>query len=407
MWYLLMLASILWIALGSHSQAHAQGEHIISGEVVNGTSGKAGPAGLEVVLHIIEGQATVKTFTTQTDQDGHFRFAALPVGDPISYFLSVAYQEVPYGTRVDSTQPTSHIEITVFDITSNMESLRLETDVLLIRGADEDSNSLSILELVSLVNDGERTFVPDLTQGGSMNFLRFSLPPDFYDLEVQASLPTGQLLTIDRGFAITAPVLPGSHEIAFTYHIPYSEGRLQFLRSFPLETGTFSLLLPEGIGHVVNGDIREVEALPLPGGTYRVWEASQLAAGSRLSVSLEGLPQPPLLQRLGKTLTEGLYLKIGIPAGLGAFLALILVLSLLRRQPLASVAHNTGSLEGNAKRGERQTLVEAIARLDDLFESGEIDEEDYTTRRMELKHSVLQPKSAPNRTIRSKEIEGE
>ena len=406
LWVIVMLPSLIWSALGPISPAHAQGEQILSGKVVNGTSSGAGRAGLEVALLVIDGLTMTERLTTQTEEDGHFQFAGVPVGDTISYLVSVTYEGVSYTRELDSTQPASSIEVTVYDTTSSIQSLQLEAYVLLIRGADQDSSNIFALELASLLNDGERTFVPDLAQGG-MNFLRFSLPPNFDNLEVQSSLSGGQLLTTDRGFAITVPVPPGSHEVAFTYQTPYKNGKLQFIRSLPLETGIFRLLLPDGVGRVVNGDLQEMEIASLPGGVYRVWEASQMAAGSQLSVSIERLPQPPLHKRIAQNLTEGRYFKIGVPATLGAFLALVLMYSFLRSQPVTLLAPDDRSLKGDSQGSARQTLVEAIARLDDLFESGGIDEEDYTNRRMILKQRFLQQANLRDRTTRPRAVQDE
>ena len=404
LWVPLVLGMLVWSTMGQVGRVQATEEHSFEGRAVNGTSGKAGPPGLSVVLHVIDSQNSVKTLTTETDQEGYFRFSEVAADGNASYVINVTYKEVVYTSRLEAGEAIESVEVTIYDTTSDIEQIRVDANVLLINEANEEHNALSALELVSLTNEGKRTFIPNLAGGGGMNFLRFSLPLGFTNLEVQSSLPGGQLLTTDQGFAMTAPVPPGTHEIALTYRIPYSQGRLEFSRSFPIGAEIFRLLLPEDMGYVIDEVLEEAEVAFLPGGTYRAWAAGQLTTGSRLGVTIEGLPRSVLSKRVWQALIGGLYLKIGIPIALGVVLASILAYSLLKRQPSAANAIMGESSGSGTEGAERRVLVEDIAQLDDLFEKGGIEEQTYTVRRAELRQRFLQLESGRNSTSSPREI---
>ena len=403
LWLSLVLGMLVWSTIGQVVQVQATGEHSFEGRAVNGTSDKAGPPGLSVVLHIIDSQDSVKTLTTETDQEGYFLFPELAVDGNASYVINVTYEGVVYTSRLEAEEAIGTVDVTVYDTTPDIEQIGMDANVLLISGTNEENSTLSALELVSLTNEGKRTFIPNLVGGGSMNFLRFSLPSGFTNLEVQSSLPSGQLLTTELGFAMTAPVPPGTHEIALTYRIPYSQGRLEFSRSFPIGAEIFRLLLPEDLGYVINDGLQEVEAAVLPGGTYRAWSAGPVTAGSRLGVTIEGLPRSGLPKRVWQSLTDGLYLKIGIPTAMGVVLVSILAYSLLKRQPSAANAIVRRASVSGTQGAERRALVEDIAKLDDLFEKGGIEEQTYTVRRAELRQRFLQLEGGHNSTSSPRE----
>ena len=51
-----------------------------------------------------------------------------------------------------------------------------------------------------------------------MNFIRFSLPEGFFDLYVETDLPSGNLIEIPQGFALTSEVPSGDSNIIFSYY---------------------------------------------------------------------------------------------------------------------------------------------------------------------------------------------
>ena len=368
-----------WVGLGMGGLAlsvllllpmRVWGEHhvTVTGQVVNGTSGGAIPAEFEVTLHTITEAGEVGIATALVTGDGRFRFPDVQVDDGFTYAVAASYRDVLYSTRLDPSALEEPVELTIYETTNNLEVLRVDADVLLITRTDPGERSLSAAEVVRLVNLEDRTFVPDLTQPGSMSFLRFSIPAGQKNLEVLSDLPGGEIITVGTGFALTAPVTPGFHQVTYTYLVPYDGSRLELTRSFPMGAEVFRLLLEDTLGNIkASAQLTPQSATGEEGNFYRVWGASQLAPGTRLDVEIYDLPQPALLRRIGGTLADGSYLKIGIPGAVGLVMAALLVHALASRQRGRGPATNPGGgdavLSTASAAGEPGNPIEGSAAL--------------------------------------------
>ena len=391
----------LALAMLVPASLHAQDQGVtVTGRVINGTAGEMDPAGLDVTLHIIGNSGEVDILTTTTDDNGRFRFQDTGTGGDATYAVTASYQDVSYSRNLVSSALAEPMELTVYEATDDIGVIQVDADVLLIRGADGDEGRLIAFEVISLVNGGDRTFVPDLAQPRNMNFLRFSIPTGTMDLEVSSDLPGGQIVTVGSGFALTAPVTPGSHQVAYTYRISYTGTDVHLSHSFPMGAETFRFLMADTLGSLRDSDI--LVSLPPAdeaGMLYRVWGASGLEPGDRVNVEMGDLPQPGPLQRLGDVLMDGPYLKIGIPSAVGFVLAALLLYGMAFRRPEKATASGTGFedlVEAQTANGpespleaDRRALVERIARLDDLYEQGEMSQSDYDQHRQEMKAQLL------------------
>ena len=103
-----------------------------------------------------------------------------------------------------------------------------------------------MLEAARLRNASDRTFRADVLIDGPMSMVRFSLPDGAADLDVEASLPGGHVLQVDRGFALTMPVPPGEHDILFVYRVPYESSTKQYTPNFPMGTDSYRVHGGEG-----------------------------------------------------------------------------------------------------------------------------------------------------------------
>ncbi len=381
----------------------------ISGRVINGTPGAATSPGLEVVLHGFGEGGEVATAATATDKEGRFQFTGVESNDNATHVVSATYGGVSYTATLDRGGLAAPLELIVYETTSRLDAIEIEADVLLLRDVDRDRRGLLAFEAVSLVNLGVRTFVPDLDSPGSMNFLRFSHPEGATDLEVSSDLPGGRIISVGVGFALTAPVSPGPHRVTYSYRLPYGGSQAKFDHSLPMGSKAFRLLVKEGLGEVrVPGNLSVQPSASAESTTYSVWGSGPLSEGTRLLLEIDGLPQPSLLRRMGDSLADGEYLTIGIPAAVGLVLAGLLLYALIlaragvghRTGPEAAVVSAgapypaslgpgaTGELEGTPG-SERWVLLESIARLDEIFQRGQVTQEDYEGRREELKSRLL------------------
>ena len=379
------LAPLLLVASG-----HADETSSVNGRVLNGTSGEPPPAKLEVALHRFGPNGGVDIATTLTDAEGLFQFEDVVVDPLATYAVAAEYQDVLYSVSLDADGLSEELQMQVYEVTDSLEHINVGTDALLLSGADGGSGTLSAVQVVGLLNEGDRTFVPDLTQPAAMRFLRFSLPEGATELQVTSDMGRGDVITIGTGFALTSPVTPGAHQATYRYRLSYSGSRLELVRSFPMGADNFRLLVEDDSGGLTNpGSLSPLPPTVSEQQTYSVWAASDLAPGAKLRFQIEGLPEPSFGQRLRNALTDGSVFNIAIPAAVGLVLGSLLIYAVVFRQPSSRPRQTVTGPATQPTSEEHLSLVESIARLDETFRRGEIARDDYIDRRQGLKDHLL------------------
>ena len=371
---LLSLAALAAVQLFPGTASGDEGISI-AGRVVNLTSGGADPANLEVTLHVFREGGSAEIFTAMTDDHGRFEFREVEVDAGSTYAVTASYQDVLYSRTLDPQVLDGPVELPIYEAGGSIDSIRVGADVLLIRGIDGVSGSLAAFAIVTLSNEADRTFVPDLAQPGMMSFLRFSVTEGATDIEVSSDLPGGEVIHVGTGFAISAPVTPGAHQVTYRYRFPYEGGVARLTRSFPMGAETFRLLMEDDLGEVLDsGPLIPLPAVDADGQVLRAWEANGLSPGTRLTLEIEGLSQPGTFARLGDALNDGPYLKVGIPGAVGAVLAGLLLYSLFVKhghRAVTPIPATAGNASVPLTDGESGTLSPGDIRV-----SGE-----QTTRR--------------------------
>ena len=381
---LLIASLVLFLSVVSTSNAQ-QVPALISGEVVNGTPGGELHAGRLVVLHILMQDGNQDFRSATTDANGAFSFADVPTAGVLGYLLVATHQGVDYKLEILPGEALTGLELEIFETTTDIESVGIVLDSVMIADWDVTGRTLSVLELVQLENSGNQTFVPDLSQPANMAFLRFALPSDSTDLQVQTQLPEGQVLQVDRGFAITTAVPPGQHGMAFTYTTPYQGDRVDFSKRFSLGAQAFRLLIPVDLGSASNSTLSSGDDVQIGDTDFRVLQAEDVPPGGTVDVILEDLPQPSLLSTATNSLSESTAIWVA-PITLVLGLAGLLVIGILRRRRVPLVAESS-DVQGVSTRDE---LIRAIVELDDRLERNEVTEQEHEHQRQILKARLME-----------------
>ncbi|MCH7491015.1 MAG: hypothetical protein IID05_10000 [Gemmatimonadetes bacterium] len=201
-------------------------------------------------------------------------------------------------------------------------------------------------------------------------------------------MPQGEMLQVDRGFALTTPVPPGEYGIVLTYTIPYSGREMELSRSFALGAGMLRLLVPEEVGSVSTEGLEDLDTVAIGDTIYRVFGAGEIGRGERVEVILGDLAQPSLWQRLRGRLSLGSSAIAAVPVAFTLVVTILLVTALLRGRR-AERAEEGETLESIPE--DRPAMIQAIAALDDRFQRGEMEEAEYQHRRNKLKARLLRP----------------
>ncbi len=312
----------------------------VTGTVVNGTEGGAVPAGVTVLLHRFgAGSGSVDTYEETTNADGGFRFDGVPaVADGDSLALAVDYGETRYTDVLSQSEIADPVVLTVYEFTRDVGVVTTTEQSIIVAGIDSSTRRMAAVQLFTLENRSDTTLVPDLSAPpmiGQFSFLRFSLPAAATDLDVATNLVGGEVIPVGAGFAITAPVPPGRHQVSFTFTLPY-EGHEVAWRDNTLQGAeSLNLLIPAEFGNIGVGGLAHSDGFSVGEVTYRAWVTEGLAPGEGVSITLSGLPEPTWIDRVGNPLSEARFWFVALPIMVGIVLAGLLGWGIWRR-PTAS-----------------------------------------------------------------------
>ena len=354
-----------------------KGTGVISGTVVNGTTGALMP-NLTVELGIFDQTSLLEQRTTRTDSTGLFRLADLPTGAGIVFAGRVEYPPgMPYSSdfvAFEQGKTELNLPLSVYETTTDPSGVRADRVHFIL---DFSPGQAEVAELVVFSLDGNRTYL-----GDSNGVLRFTLPAGAQGLEIDGDTQDGRYQVIADGFADRLPLQPGesTRQVLYRYALPYTGDKLDFARTLPYAAANVNALITD-IGQQVNSEqlisqgVRQTQQ-----GSFYNLVGQNLAAGQPVTIQMTGLAVAAPAAGAEVTPTTGggtatgrilLWVLIGL-AATGA--ALLVALPLLRRRG--------GEAKGAATRDE---LVDALARLDMAHEAGELSDAAYRDERMRLK----------------------
>ena len=388
-WLAFIVSALIAVGLKPESGL-AQQVVSVKGRVVNGTSGAEPPGALPVLL-LATGQDGRVAAATQalSDETGGFEFSDLPLMDGGQYLFSVDYAGVLYREVLLPEELSGGVQIQVYETTRDVTVVQVRRQVLVIASVDRTKREISAIEFVLLANESDRTLLPDVSNPALMSFLRFSLPPQTRDLDVQSNLPSREVISVGSGFAITSPVVPGGHSVEYSYIFPY-EGNVHSYRQ-PLLQGAevYQVLVPERLAPIRVGTLEKVEPVRIQGTLYQAWEERHIDPGQGVALELLELPEPSLPDRFERAITSATLWRALLPGALGAFLAVLLLFGAFKgRVGFRPSPETVGELGDDTPPG-RDRMVQEIASLDDRFETGELMDAEYRERRQVLKSRIL------------------
>ncbi|HCL24816.1 MAG TPA: hypothetical protein DHW65_00520 [Dehalococcoidia bacterium] len=389
--FLALLAASLLIATAV-GPAAAQETTQLRGQIVNGTEGAEPPGELGVLMLITGGDGQLAgTGQTQADAEGRFVFDDVAVLEGAEYTVNVEHGSVFYSVSITAGELSEELTLSVYETTKDASIIHVERHVMVIAGVDKDGQRASAIEFVRLNNPSDSTLLPDLTNVEQISFLRFSLPPDASDLNVQSNLPGGDIASIGTGFALTSPVVPGPHTIDFSYVFPYEDETLAYRQSLVQGADFFQVLVPERIPDMSVTSLEAAEPVNIQGTSYRAYQGEDFPPGQGLQLEITGLPLPGVWARFSNSVTEGLFWQIAIPSALAATLIGMLLWGLFRGYKTESAVPGQQTTSRGVNAAERAAVVQSVAALDQQFEAGNIPGEEYSRQRRELMARVLHP----------------
>ncbi len=339
------------------------------------------PDGLEVVLEaynsdfvlLWNGRAPVQV-------DGSFRFEGVPLSEGRVFAAYIVYEGVDFisdqgmlGTESNPIRNGDVVELTFTLAEASTDTSKLEATRLHVI-LEPVSEGVLQVSLWYVINNPMDRVVGAAEAGKPV--LRFAIPAGATNLQFSDMNDTTTLVGTDDGFGDTASVQPGSnYQMFYTMKLAYKNGD-EFALPVHMPVRQAIIMVTDPALSVSGTALSDSGDRTMSDGTkMHVYTSSELAAENVLRFTFASSSQfNPIW--------------IGV-IGLGLALAALAAWFLIRRKRDLAEAGNGASLAVDAQPAqEMDDLLDSILALDDLHNSGEIEDAVYERRRAELKECV-------------------
>ena len=348
----------------------------VEGHLTNGSEFRANNVtGITVIFHM-ENNTVHKHLESTTNSLGRFYFRDIFFDPDLTYGVSVNYQGALYGKDLDLSQDSPQpINITIYESTTNDDVIDVTLSSTLFADVDTKDMMITALEIINIINRSDHTYV---TGEEPMNLLRFGLPYESIDLQVDTALLGSGYIQVDRGFALVASVPPGEYEVMYTYKFPFSDDQIELNKVMRYGAESMRVLIPKALGHLYSRDMDPVSSIAIGDATYNVIKGRNIPRGSKLVFSLGNLPEPSMEDVINNRIDK-IRFEFVAPFGLLILMVCVLFVTMIKKyNKRRSILGEDDSRMGVES---RSMLLQLVSELENEFDEGHISEEDYKPRR--------------------------
>jgi mono/diheme cytochrome c family protein len=359
--------------------APAGGAGSIRGQATNGTTGEPLVGDYKVNLLGFDAGSQAVDISTPLGPDGSFAFDGLDIVEGRIFGVTLDYKGVVYfsdATHLSQTSPDATLPIVVYETSPDVSQLAVDRLHLIFDFPG--GNTVRVLELWVMSNNGSTTIAGDPGQG----VIKIPLPAGATNLGLPGDSTNQDVQFTDQAVVALAPLMPGSGtgEVVFNFDLPYNKS-LDFTQSMAYPVAAVVALLPENGPKLSGPGWQDMGVQNVGGSNYQNLTLGALTAGQTLEFSLRGA---------GSSSGGGITTS-NVAVGLGVLGLTLVAVGLWwyrpRRQPAGAGASMAGPNPQDAD--QIPSILQQIADLDEAFEAGELEEEQYRRRRDALKARAL------------------
>ncbi len=361
----------------------------LKGQVINATTNQNQPD-LEVTLHVFEGNTEVETHTAQADSTGNFTFNKLLTDHSTLYMVESHYKDIDYfsnepGLFTPNTTETT-LNLNVYEPTTSSAAIRVNQLHYLLSFTPE---AVNVVQIFVLGNTGNQTYV-----GENGQTFQFTLPPNIQDISFQDDNAGTRFVEAGGGYADTSPIVPGEdrHSIVAVYSLPYAD-TLTLDIPLPADIPSASVVMQDQGAKLQSDQLEFAENRDFQGGSFAIYNASNLKKSDKLTLQLTNLdnltfasePAAPEAGVTSSVVPQERWLWLIL--GLGGVVIVVVAVGYPRLHPRLSQPEEAVVEDPQLR---RQKLLVLLARLDELFETGELDKQLYHRARARYKAELVQ-----------------
>lgn len=360
---------------------------VLKGQVINATTNK--PQGnITVTLRAFDNNAELETKTVQADAVGNFKFDNLLTDHAVLYTVEGSYGDIRYlsdqpGLFTPDNAETT-LNLNVYETTVNMESVVVPQLHYLLSFSPE---AVNVVQIFVFSNKGNKTYI-----GQNGQTITFVLPENAQGVAFQNDEAGERFKQNGTTYTDTAPITPGeeTQSIVATYNLSYQDS-LTIKAPLPIDISAVNVVMQDQGAELTSTQLQFLEKREFQGDSFSIFTGSNLKKGQELTLQLTNLndlsftaPASSDATLAGSNLYQS---RLGwMVLGLGG----LVILGVGLGYPyLRSQAVHQDNLSDNDPGLHRQKLLLMLARLDELFESGELDKQLYHRARAKYKAELV------------------
>jgi hypothetical protein len=282
--------------------------------------------------------------------------------------------------------------ITVYEPTTDAAGITIEQLHLVLEFLED---RLLVNELYRFSNADTAVYIGSTgeSEDGTVEIV---LPAGVQNVAFQRSLgglesfvPAGEVVQTATGWADTVPVRPGrgSLNLLVQYEVPYQVGETALAHPLRYPAGETSAVLP-ATGVRLAGDNWTLQGVQdTERGPYSSYVGAGVAAGEALNLTLEGRPRLVFDAAGNLVLSRNHTLEL-VVGGLALFGVLAGGFVVLRAWQRPAAPLDNRALSDHPD-GEVTRLLQAAADLDEAYEGGEMNAEEYNQQRAAVKEQLI------------------
>ncbi len=379
----------------------------ISGSVINGETKQPMKPDMIILFEIVQGLAE-KERIEKPNSDGTFEFSSEIDDNFKIYLVKAFYKGVDYNQRVQIDRDfNGKVEIEIFEPTTDLRNItytllhRIVRPVALVGNS---ANEFLIESTYTIENKGNTVFNLDEEVGT----FHFYAPENVVDVPSVSSKYPGTKIASpenvfdgdnDNEYFISFPFKPGKSELVVTFNLPYTEREIAieeplyhdfdkfniFIAPTSLEVETDSTKL-ENKGVIGQIQFYHLKGIDLKKGdkiSYK-WSGGDFSEVAHSEDDGHNHQQELDIKSVPSILPES---KLGII--LLGFAVFFMVTGFgMNRVSKNRILEKEEFLKAQKLKEEKEDLVKQIARLDDKFAAGNLNQKKYSEHRKELMGKV-------------------
>lgn len=382
----------------------------ISGVVTNGTTEEIVTDASAQLRGFTQDIQEALTLTTTVGTDGRYAFDLSDVPPDLVYLVSVEYEGLSFSSDVAELSrgnATLDLPVTVYEQTNDPEAVRIDQVHFVFEFTGEQ---VQVSELYVFNNQETAVYVGE-SGDPDQGTVKFSLPPEAENVSfqrafqgVESFVPATEVIETEEGWADTVPLRPGrsNTSLVAVYTLPYDDG-LTFSHDLHYNARNVSVILPDAGVELEGERWTSQGSQEAMGGAFLSYARQDVPAGETLSLTLSG--EPTQVTSSGGAGSSAAPRDENIELIIGG-IALIVVLGagvyVYRTRQLQAEADDyvyEDEYEYDdeydyeedvqlADDTEVDQLLQEIADLDEAYDAGEVEEEEYRAERQRLKEEL-------------------